>query len=108
VTPARRARMAALLAEFLELLAARDACVDAAELLALDAAADTAKCSMRTIRAAIRGGDLPAYGRQRSRAVRRADLDAWITSRRVRPIAGHDDPEMARRMRRIAAGRRCQ
>jgi hypothetical protein len=105
MSPAQRARVVALVAELLDVLATGANGDAAAELLTLDAAAVAAKCSVSSLRAAIRAGDLAAYGRQRSRAVRRADLDAWIASRRVRPIAGHDDLAMARRMKAIAARR---
>jgi hypothetical protein len=105
MSPAQRARVVALVAELLDVLASGERGADGAELLTLDAAAQVARCGVRSLRAAIRAGDLAAYGRQRSRAVRRADLEAWIASRRVKPIAGHDDLAMARRMKAIAARR---
>jgi hypothetical protein len=68
-------------------------------------AARIAGCSPRALRAAIRRGELPMFGRQRSRTVRRADLDAWIAGQRVtpRPAAPRDDvdADVERRMRRL-------
>lgn len=75
---------------------------DGDDLLSLADAAALARCSVRMLRDAGRAGELALYGRQRSRAVRRADLDAWIESRRMRPVAGVDDDDIERRMRRIA------
>jgi hypothetical protein len=71
-------------------------------LIPIAAAAERAATSTRVIRDAIRAGDLPAFGRQRDRALRRADLDKWIESRRARPIAGPADADLERRMRRLA------
>lgn len=71
-------------------------------LLPLLEAARHAATSVRTVRSAIRAGELPAVGRQRDRAVRRADLDRWIESRRVRPVAGIDDADLEARMRRLS------
>lgn len=70
------------------------------ELVPLAEAARIAATSPRVLRAAVRAGDLPAYGRQRDRAVRRADLARWIDGRRVR-VDGVDDPDIARRVRRL-------
>lgn len=70
------------------------------ELVPLAEAARIAATSVRVLRAAIRTGDLPAYGLQRDRSVRRADLAQWIDERRVR-IDGVDDPDIARRVRRL-------
>ena len=55
-------------------------------LLPLAEAARVAATSMRTLRDAVRREELPAFGRQRDRAVRRRDLDAWIESRRSRVV----------------------
>lgn len=78
---------------------------DPDELLPVRDAADEAKCSVRALTAARRKGELPMFGTQRSRTVRRADLATWIESRRVRPVAGADDVDMQRRMARLARGR---
>ncbi len=78
---------------------------DGDDLLPRAQAAKIAKCSDRTLRAAERAGELTAYGKQRSRCYRRSDLLAWIESRRVRPVAGADDDDLARRMARIARAR---
>lgn len=75
------------------------------DLLPKREAAELAQCSVRSLDAGIRTGELAAYGKQRSRSVRRSDLLAWIESRRVRPVAGADDDDIARRMRSIAARR---
>src|SRR3974390_3380105 len=80
---------------------------DASALLRIAAAAEHASTSKRVVREAIRSGDLPAYGRQRDRAVRRGDLEHWIESRRARPVAGVDDDDLRRRIRRLRAVRGC-
>ncbi len=64
-------------------------------------AARTAGTSPRVLRDAIRQGDLPAFGRQRDRAVRRADLYKWIAARRVPVREGPLDKDIERRMNRI-------
>lgn len=61
------------------------------ELLPLDRAAAVAATSVRVVRDAIRAGALPAVGRQRDRAVRRRDLDAWVESRRAALVQVSDD-----------------
>ena len=71
------------------------------DLVALAEAARIAATSCRVVRDAIRTGDLPAFGRERDRAVRRGDLERWIESRRMRPVAGPDDDDIDRRIRRI-------
>ena len=70
------------------------------DLVPLVDAARLAATSVRTVRYAIRSGDLPAYGRQRDRSVRRADLARWVEERRVR-VEGVDDADIERRMRRL-------
>jgi hypothetical protein len=65
-------------------------------------AARTAGTSPRVLREAIRQRELPAYGRQRDRAVRRADLDNWIAARRVPVREGPADLDIERRMNRIS------
>jgi hypothetical protein len=82
--------------------AAEDGSVDPSALVPLSAAASTAGTSVRVVRDAIRSGELAAFGRQRDRSVRRSDLNAWIESRRSKPIAGADDADIARRMSRLA------
>lgn len=79
-----------------------DATGDSASLLPLPDAARAAATSVRVIREAIRGGDLAAVGRQRDRAVKRGDLNAWIESRKVRPIAGPEDRDIDRRIARLS------
>lgn len=61
--------------------------------------------TVRPIQDAIRAGELAASGKQRSRTIRRADLDAWDEARRTRPTGGVDDADIARRARRIEAAR---
>jgi len=78
---------------------------DGDDLLPIVQAAARANCSVRMLRAAHRAGELAVFGKQRSRTVRRADLDAWIESRRViRPALAVvvDDQDIERRMKRIA------
>jgi hypothetical protein len=81
--------------------AVEDHADDADALVPIATAAIHAKCSGRTLTAARRAGELPMFGRQRSRTVRRSDLEAWIESRRVAPVAGPDDLDMQRRMARL-------
>jgi helix-turn-helix protein len=69
-------------------------------------ASKLAKTSVRVVRDAIRAGDLAAYGGQRDRCVRRGDLDAWIESRRTRPVIGIDDRDIDRRVARLSRVRR--
>ena len=78
---------------------------DGDDLLPRAEAAKIAQCTDRTLRAAERTGELAGYGKQRSRCYRRADLLAWIESRRVRPVAGADDDDLERRMKRIGGSR---
>jgi hypothetical protein len=77
------------------------------QLLPLPEAARIAATSVRVLREAIRRGDLPAFGGQRDRAVRSDDLARWIKARRI-VVAGADDADIARRMRRlrVVGGRR--
>jgi hypothetical protein len=75
-------------------------------LLPLSEAARLAATSVRVVREAIRFGELPAYGRTRDRSVRRGDLMIWIASRRVVPVPGADDDDIARRVRRLERSRR--
>jgi hypothetical protein len=70
------------------------------DLLPLADAARVAATTLRVLRGAVRAGDLPAVGKQRDRAVRRCDLEAWISSRRVvHAAAGSDD--LDRRIARL-------
>jgi hypothetical protein len=75
---------------------------DGAELVPLDEAARIAATSKRVLRDAIRAHALAAYGGQRDRSVRRADLDTWIAERRVAPVAGPADLDIDRRVARLA------
>jgi hypothetical protein len=81
--------------------AASDAPVDADALLPLDDAAAAAGTSKRVLRDAIRAGELPAFGKQRDRSVRREDLDVWIESRRLPVKEGPADDDIDRRISRI-------
>jgi hypothetical protein len=74
---------------------------DPDDLIPVRDAAAEAQCSVRALTDARRAGDLAMYGTQRTRTVRRSDLLAWIESRRVRPVAGIDDLDMQRRIRRL-------
>jgi hypothetical protein len=102
-------RALADLAEALARLAtelAREDLADPKAMLPLDEATRVAGTSKRVLRDAIRHGDLPAYGRQCDRSVRRADLDAWTESRRVPVREGPDDADIERRIARIERERR--
>lgn len=72
------------------------------DLLPLAEAARVAATAARVVADAVRAGELPAFGRQRDRAVKRGDLRRWIESRRV-THEGADDVDVERRMRRLAA-----
>jgi hypothetical protein len=67
-------------------------------LIPIKGAAVIAATSARVVTDAVRLGDLPAFGGQRDRAVRRSDLARWIESRRVRVAVGPDDRDIERRM----------
>ena len=86
--------------------AAAEASSDPATMVPLAEAARSAGTSIRVVRDAVRGGALVGYGGQRDRSVRRADLDAWIASRRVRPVAGVDDRDIEARIARLGRLRR--
>ena len=58
--------------------AAAESPADTTALMPIAEAAVHAGTSERTLREAIRAGTLPAYGRQRDRAIRRGDLDGSI------------------------------
>lgn len=74
------------------------------ELVPLPEAARRAATTVRVLRAAIADGALLAYGRQRDRAVRPADLQRWIASRKV-IHESEDDGDIDRRIRRLARTR---
>lgn len=98
------ARALATLAE----AAAADGATEPDELLLEAEAAKLARVSLRALRDARRAGELPTYGRQRSRTIRRRDLLAWIESRRapiVRDVVAANDDDMDRRVRRIGRKR---
>jgi hypothetical protein len=80
---------------------------DAAQLLPLADAARVAATTLRVLRTAIRSGALQAVGRQRDRAVRRSELDAWIETRGA-PVARVPSSQRDRVEHRLArtAGRR--
>ena len=71
-------------------------------LIPVAEAARLAATSARVVRDAIRRGELTAFGRMRDRAVRHADLAAWIASRAREPVEGIDDEDIARRVNRLA------
>ncbi len=75
-------------------------------LIPLAEAARLAATSVRVVRDAIRRGELVAFGRMRDRAVRHADLAAWIASRALQPVEGIDDADIARRVSRLAQVKR--
>jgi hypothetical protein len=61
--------------------------------------------SVRVVRDAIRKGELPAYGKERDRSVRHADLAGWIETRRLPITKGPDDADVERWMKRQTATR---
>jgi hypothetical protein len=80
---------------------------DTEEHLSLEACRELATLkTLRPIRDAIRAGDLVAFGRQRTRTVKRGDLLAWLEGRRVRPGVGPDDTDIARRVARLSKSHR--
>jgi hypothetical protein len=86
--------------------AAEDGGADPSKLLTLRQAAEFACTSLRTVRDAIRHGDLDAFGGQRDRTVRRGDVLLWIESRRLPVLQGPDDADIQRRMARLARAAR--
>ena len=74
------------------------------ELVPIATAAKIAATSTRVVKDAIRGAELPAFGGQRDRSVRRADLTRWIESRRSKPVVVGVDADLQARMRRLAKG----
>jgi len=70
------------------------------ELLTVAEIAALAKCGQRAVRDAIRAGDLPAFGNQKTRASRRRDAATWIESRRA-PTHTVDDADLDRRIDRL-------
>jgi excisionase family DNA binding protein len=62
-----------------------DAPPTADELVSLEAAHHSTGISVRTMRAAIRAGDLEAAKVGREYRITRAALDGWLDGRRVRP-----------------------
>lgn len=95
-------------AELAEAVARDAASADGDEMLALAGAAALAGVSERTLRDARRCGDLVMFGGQRSRTIRRADLLAWIESRKA-PIVTDvvaDDDDIEARIHRREKGRR--
>jgi len=85
--------------------AADDAPSDPGALVPIAEAARVAGTCLRVVRDAIRSHDLPAFGRQRDRVVRHADLQKWIESRRVPVVRGPDDDDIEQRVARIAQRR---
>jgi hypothetical protein len=81
--------------------AAEESSLDPSVLVPIGEAARMAATSSRVLRDAVRKGHLVAFGGQRDRSVRREDLDSWIESRRLRPVAGADDADIDRRVRRL-------
>jgi hypothetical protein len=86
--------------------AAAETHTDPGTVVPLAEAARIAGTSTRVVRDAIRDGALVAFGRQRDRSVRRANLEAWIASRQVRPVAGVDDRDIEARIARLGRLRR--
>jgi hypothetical protein len=82
---------------------------DPDELLTLEEARRLAKFkTTRPIKDAGRRGELPLYGRERSRTVRRGEFLAWLEGRRAPVTAGPDDADMDRRVARLARRQRAK
>lgn len=76
---------------------------DPEELLTLDEARELAKLrTTRPLKEAARRGELPLYGSERMRRVKRAELDAWLVSKRAPVLTGPVDPDLEARMARLA------
>jgi hypothetical protein len=101
---ARLAQMAAEAYELAAALLAEDN--DPDEHVSFDEAVDIARTSRRILRDAARRGELTLHGRQRSRTVKRADLVAWLETRRTPVIAGTESRDIEARMARLARARR--
>lgn len=101
------AKLVALAADLAGLAAeiAAEASKDPDALIPIDVAATTANASERTLRREARAGGW-LLGRQRSYSVRRSDLERWIESRRVKPLAGSDDEDIDARIVRLSKARR--
>jgi hypothetical protein len=70
------------------------------DLIRIHDCARIAKTSVRVVKDDIRAGEIAAFGKQRDRSVRYADLMAWIETRRVKPVVGPDDADVEKWMRR--------
>jgi excisionase family DNA binding protein len=62
----------------------------AAELLTVPGVARALGVGVRQLRRAVRAGEIPTYAIGGWPRVRRADVDAWVASRRVRHGAAGD------------------
>ena len=78
---------------------------DADDRLTRSEAARIAGTSIGVVSAAIRRGELAAFGGERDRIVRRGDLEAWVESRRYRPSLGPVDGDIERRIRKLERGK---
>jgi hypothetical protein len=106
--PATLAALAAAAEAFAQLArqALEEGTADPGELVPLVEAARIGGTSVSVVKRAIRAGEVTGYGGQRDRSVRRGELEVWIESRRTKPIAGPSDPDLARRVLRLAEARR--
>jgi hypothetical protein len=83
--------------------ALEDGAADPSEHLSLEEARSLGRFkTTRPIKDAIRARELVAFGRQRSRTVRRGEFLAWLESHRARPVAGVDDADIERRVARLS------
>ncbi len=100
-------RVMALAAALAALLAPRTS--DSEERLSLREAAVTAATTVRILEDAIRIGALPAYGSQRDRSVKRAELLKWADARRVNiEMSDAQMDRINRRVERMVAKKRAR
>lgn len=78
---------------------------DPDEMLTDKAAIKIAAVSLRVFRDAGHRGEFTWFGKERSRTIRRGELERWIASRRV-PLKcqGEESADIERRMARLADG----
>ncbi len=83
------------------------ASADPDEHLSLDEARSLARLrTSRPLKDAGRRGELPLYGKERSRTVKRSELLAWIERRHVPAVKGPVDSDIEQRVRRLALSRK--
>ena len=95
------------LAEALAAILAPAPSISPDDMIPIREAARMAATSVRVLRSGIRARVLTAYGKQRDRAIRRGDLDAWIASRHAAPVSPSvaQAARVARRLRLVGGAR---